>query len=474
MPLLGHDNRGSVVDAGDVVLRCIIQDYLLEAADIYNKYQQLSLYQYGVVETEFLKSEQVLKHKKHVISYPFEWTANMFKDAALFHLSLLKGLDEHGLTLKDALPSNILFDFSRPVFVDFFSIVFKDKLRNELWLLRPGFEGDIRCLVMQQMFMPFFLIPLLLMGRKDYVAARGMLLKRFCNSNQKPPSWRDLWPTLRGRRAFLFRDVIEALRLRKLMAVRNGQDLKQMYRELIALIGSVDVIPPQSGYSVYYEQKKEALAFEDQSGWQDKQKNVCSIIRSLKPKRVLDIGANTGWFSILAESEGAEVVAADIDESAADLLYLKARANKLRILPLKLSFSELEREIYGPVIDEEAYTGKLFLSQPLFLPATTRLKSDLVLCLGLFHHLTLGEGRSIDSVVRVLSGLGGDLVLEFVDLEDDLIRHNPGFFRNLTKYTPATYNIEIVLEAGWKWFKSIVTFDSHPNTRKLLLLRKSI
>src|SRR5262245_5200851 len=56
------------------------------------------------------------------VSYPNEWCAAMFKDAALTYLNLLEELIPRGLTLKDTHPWNLLFEGAKPVYVDFTSI----------------------------------------------------------------------------------------------------------------------------------------------------------------------------------------------------------------------------------------------------------------------------------------------------------------------------------------------------------------
>ena len=59
--------------------------------------------------------EMILEHERiPFVSYPHEWSASMFKEAALLHNALYERLEEHGLTLKDWHPLNILFSGTRP------------------------------------------------------------------------------------------------------------------------------------------------------------------------------------------------------------------------------------------------------------------------------------------------------------------------------------------------------------------------
>ncbi len=66
----------------------------------------------------------VLRHERiPFVSYAYEWSPAMLREAALLALRLLRELATHGLTLTDAAPWNILFHGSEARFIDFSSIV---------------------------------------------------------------------------------------------------------------------------------------------------------------------------------------------------------------------------------------------------------------------------------------------------------------------------------------------------------------
>ncbi|HEY3375029.1 MAG TPA: hypothetical protein VGK02_08220 [Candidatus Aquicultor sp.] len=486
IPIVGYDNNGTVYDGGGFIVRKLAPGYLDIAKGIFDLYKELDLKRYGIVDTDFIETDRLFHHRKYIISYPFEWTANMFKDAIMFHLNLLLELEKHSLTLKDALPSNIVFDFCKPIFVDFLSIVRKDKLQNESWLLDGTNYSDPRFAVFDRMFNPFMLVPLMEIAKNDYASARSMLSERACNCSGTAPRWDDLYPSSAlsslkmlaknlPKRA-LGRSVEPNINYRRVAEVRQLISTKERLsfadftRKMLEFVADTEVTPPKSAYVSYYENKSEAFDITNQSRWENKHKNVYSVVANAKPKRVLDLGANTGWFSILAEKLGAEVISTDIDESSVDSLYLYSRDNKLKILPLVLSFDDLTKEIFGVTYDETGYKGRDFKTNPLFMPATARFRSDLVLCLGLIHHLVLGEGKEISETFKILSKLSQKvLVLEYVDLNDELIKNEPSFFKNLSKYTETNYNIEVMINAGKQYFKDVQVLDSHPETRKLLI-----
>ena len=72
-------------------------------------------------------------------------------------------------------------------------------------------------------------------------------------------------------------------------------------------IEQLNVSVDQSNYSGYYVQKGENFGFEPSEDWLPKQRAVYDALLELRPDSVLDIGSNTGWFSILAAKAGCRL-----------------------------------------------------------------------------------------------------------------------------------------------------------------------
>lgn len=478
-PLLGFDEHGEVHDLGHAIRRKIRQDYKADVARLHGAYQKENLASKGIVETVLLEDGD-LEHRKLVTSYPYEWPANMYKDAVLFHLGLFLELDQAGLTLKDALPNNIVFEHTSPVFVDFLSLVPTGKLKEAAWLRAQDY-ADARFAVVDRMLMPYMILPVLFQARGEYRIARDLLSWRSCNCDGKPPSWGEL---LRPNRRPGFswpRDYLLSLgAAARLLPRRIGNRKKGSERflplmhSLIRQVRGMEVTPPRSAYSSYYDEKKEALSLrEPPSAFPPKQRAVHDLLRARAPGSVLDIGANTGWYSMLAANLGASVIALEEDESCVDILYAQAREQGLRILPLKLAFGDLATQIHGSRTLVPHYDYSQAGPQALYRAGVDRLGADLVLVLGLLHHLVLGEGRSFDAVFETLRRLARKtLVLEFVALDDEKIRDDPGFFPNLRKFDPSNYNLESVVQAGRRHFTAVEVRASHPSTRTILVFDK--
>jgi len=470
-PLLGFDEHGEVSDAGHVVHRTIRQDYKAEVARLYRAYRDGNLAAKGIVDTVLLDDGD-LEHRKLVTSYPFEWPANMYKDAVLFHLGLFTELDKSGLTLKDALPSNILFDHTTPVFVDFLSLVRRENLGEAAWLGAEGY-ADPRFAVARKMLLPYMILPLLFMARGDYRTARDLLSWRSCNCEGTPPAWSELLRPTRRPDPIGFRSYLRSLGVAaEMLPARYGARWRgpgtfpALVRTLQQRVQPADVTPPLSAYSSYYDEKKEAHSFVDESGFLPKQKAVHDLFRARAPRTVLDLGANTGWYSVLAAQSGASVIAMEEDESCVDILYRRAKRQRLKILPLKISFGDLTKTIHCARNLAPAPGA----SDALYRAAVERLGAELVLALGILHHLVLGEARTLDAVFKLLGMLAArTLVLEFVALDDEKIVEEPGFFPNLARFDTSTYNLALVRDAGLRHFARVKLLASHPASRMLLV-----
>jgi len=477
--IIGYDNNGRIVDAGDSIIRIINPEYFRFAEELYHIYKTNNLEKLGIVGTELDAASKKLVHEKHLISYPYEWPAEMYKDAVLFHLNLFIELDRSGLTLKDALPSNILFNFTRPVFVDFLSLVKNGDIGNEKWLVDGVSFADKRFAIVERMLIPFLINPLLAMHDKNYMQARVLLSEGACNV--KPA----------GSKLLEKRNILKALKTRIKRLVSQTQGHKKINELLCSFksnkqlgfvpyiqsvreaVSGLDVAPPSSAYAGYYEGKKENFDFSQRENWGDKQKNIHAILKAEAPGTVIDVGANTGWFSFLAESMGSKVIALDIDEDCVNTIYKMAKKGGNKVLPLLVSFEDLTREIYGKVETGPEYAGRDFKSVPLFLAPVNRFRGDLVLCLGLVHHLVLGAGYELSYVFKILSQMAGkSILLEFVAIDDPLIKGEPSFFKNLGKHTESSYNLDLVIKEGKKFFSDAQVFNSHPETRKLILFKK--
>ena len=175
------------------------------------------------------------------------------------------------------------------------------------------------------------------------------------------------------------------------------------------------------------------------------------ILKKTQPKTVLDLGCNTGRFSILASQHQAKVVSVDSSEDCLEHLYRYAKQNKCHIHPV---FSDL----VSPT-PPFGFLGKQFPSY------AERFRSEMVFCLGLMHHLHISGRQPFSNIAKLLDAVSSKyVVFEYVDVEDDnsaLVQSN----------REIRYSLEDVRRALEKYFK-ITMFDSDRDTRSILLCEK--
>jgi len=456
----GFDNNGQTRLVDGRVMRFVNEPYRATALQLYEAFTANGLDDLGFAETWLTDVNGFMfEHRRYTISFPHEWSGAMLKDSAVFHLELFRALARHGLTLKDALPNNIVFEGPTPKFVDFLSLVETERLGEEAWLPVASTSGqDLRRAVLSEMFERYFFLPLLAHVLRESNVARQILRHQACNTSGARPTARQLYralPMAKRARAWLlvraFRKVIEL-------------PFPAAWERLTTLISSLSVAD-DTDYATYYDRKGENFSLADTDSWLPKQQGVARALAEDRPGSVLDIGANTGWFSRLAASRGAKVFSLDVDDASLNALYRRAKQDGLDILPLHVPFGEIEQ-----ALDQSGHGSE---SAVFFSAPAARLKADMTLMLGLIHHLALGENRQLNAILGVLArSCRKSALVEFVSLDDQLVAGNPGYFRAIGQWSRENYNLQAVIEAARYHFASVEIIPSHPDTRVLLHLRK--
>lgn len=482
------DRQGSVYLDKDNAYRVVKSDHRIDVEEVMRVTEYLRPER--VIETwahddpdlrerlSCTPGDLVLGHKKvGFISYPHEWCATMLKDAALFHLDLSRALFKDSLHLKDAHPWNMLFDAPRFVFVDFTSIVSGNCLFEEEYLssnsLYRGTAENRRLAhlireIFERMFFPYFLLPLIGYANGRSEEMRRRIEETTLNTSSSVMTWGDVvLPNRFSRRsAKNFARVLPlVVRARKCTAkLTRNFDIDEFFRGMRELIEELSVTQGSSGYSSYYQEKGEYDTLDYSDSWNKKQKGVYAAINRDGIGTVLDAACNTGWYALMAAKCGKSVVAFDIDEASVELLYSEVKRTDANVLPLVMN-----------ITSPSAERRSVFDGNCVLLGAESRLQSDSVLALGIVHHLVLGLGLPIDSVIdRLASFSRKQLVVEFVGMEDEKIRDEPEFFRayHNNSNVAERYNLDALLESVRRHYSRVECRPSHPETRTLVICEK--
>jgi hypothetical protein len=259
-----------------------------------------------------------------VISAPREWCGEMWKSAALMIVDLLIELAKCNLFLLDPSPACVLFDGPRPICVNPGSIVPFSALAYRRAMER---------------FSRRFLEPLFLYG-----IGRGRLARTPGRESCEIP--------LDQLGAFQARNERQKTELEALPPQQYLSRLRDAI-EAEAISGPGDGRP-----------SCDDLPLRPCAHWGRQHWSVHSILKDLRPSTVLDLACRSSWIARLAAIEGAESIAADIDEHRVNHVYRRISAEGSSVLPL--------------IID---------LRGSFATDVTERLRADLVVAMGLVQHL---------------------------------------------------------------------------------------
>jgi len=334
-----------------------------------------------------------------IVSYPYEWSFSMLRDAALAHLDVLLAALDEGFTLKDGSAYNVQFVGSRPVFIDIGSF----QPLTGPW---EGYSQFCRTMLYPLLLGAHLGVPFqpLLRGRLDGLRAvevaglfrgltryrpgvlRNVLVQSFLERHASAPTG----------------EVREAL----VSAGYDSRLVAAVARKLRRLVGRLSATRRASHW----------LGYRANSGYgEDDLLAKDGFVReALGPGAphglVLDLGTNDGRYAELAAATADHVVAVDADEAVIDDLYrrLRARGDE-QILPLVLDVADM--------------TGGLGWRGRERVAFDDRCRPDVVLALALVHHLVVGANVPLGEVVDWLAGFGARLVVEFAHPDDPMVRH---------------------------------------------------
>jgi SAM-dependent methyltransferase len=342
----------------------------------------------------------VLRHEVvPFVSYPYEWTFAMLKDAALLQLEILRDALAEDLILKDSSPYNVQWRGSRPVFIDVGSF---ERLREgEPWV---GYRQ----------FCMLFLYPLLLQAFRD-VPFQPWLRGRL--DGITPQECRDLLSARDLLRRGVLGHVVLHARLERGQA-DTSRDVKGELRragfrkELILanvkrlerLVERLDWRPGRTAWSEY-----RALTHYSDADTERKTDFVRAAAARRNWKRVWDLGCNDGRFARIAAEHASSVIAIDSDAAVVDGLYRSLREDENdTILPLVVD-----------LVDPSPGLGWRGAERR---PLAERGTPELTLCLALVHHVSIGGNVPLRDFLAWLRSLDSALVIEFPTRDDPLVQ----------------------------------------------------
>ncbi|GAB3978074.1 class I SAM-dependent methyltransferase [Plantactinospora veratri] len=348
----------------------------------------------------------VLRHERiPFVSYPYEWSFAMLRDAALLHLEILRTAVPAGFTTKDGSAYNLQWRGAEPVFIDVGS--FEPARDGEPWAGYRQFCQTLLYPLLLQAHLGLDFQPWL-RSRIDGIEA-GELRKLFGGTRRFRAGVLKhvhLHDAIQSRYAAASTGAVRA----ELKDAGFSRDLVlATLRALEKLVGRLDWQPPASHWSGYRETCTYSGADREA-----KERFVTEALAEANRSRlVLDLGANDGTYSRLAAGYADYVVAVESDPAVVDQLYRRLRADgERRVLPLVMDLA-----------DPSPGGGWRGVERGSF---AERASADAVLALAVVHHLAIGRNVPLPEIVDWLVGLlpaagsADRLVVEFVHPDDPM------------------------------------------------------
>lgn len=372
------------------------------------------------------------------ISYPYEWSFSMLKDAALLTLTIQKVALQFGMTLKDASSYNVQFIGSKPIFIDTLSF---EKFTGKPWTAYKQF-----CM--------HFLAPIALTSKIDL--RLSALLTSFLDGLHLDLSAKMLPLKSKFNVGLLLHLQSHASSQVNIKSVGTFKDRSISTNSILAIIDSLESTIKSLKYPI------------SKSYWSDYYKNTNYLENGIKEKGILlkkflkqikhstllaDFGANTGNFTDIAKDFADQSLSLDFDPIAIESNYLR-QSKDSSVLPLVINLANP-----SPSIGWGSIERKSFLD---------RAKFETVLMLALIHHLVITENISLNMIAELVSKMCNNLIIEFIPPTDSQIVE----MTQLKKLNESTYSQKLFEESFEKYFKIVTKEMIKTNSRIMYLMKK--
>jgi ribosomal protein L11 methylase PrmA len=338
--------------------------------------------------------------KLDFVSWPFEWSFSALKAAALLHLDVhLKAL-ERGFTLSDASAYNVQFRGARPVFIDHLSF-------------RPYEEGEIW--TGHRQFCEQFINPLVL------AAKAGVMPNAWYRGAQEGLPTADVARLIPLRSKFswsVFMHLVMQARLDRAAVSGAGDiDTKAMSRAKLPKSSLLNMLKGLQHWIAGLKPPERATVWRDyaadnsyaEAEAREKKRLVTEMVADVKPGLVLDLGCNSGDYSVVALEAGArQVVGFDVDFGALEAAFSRSQTQNLNFLPLHFDAA-------NPSPDQ----GWAQMERAGF---DRRARADVLLALAFVHHLAIARNISLPQLLNWLIDRAPEGLIEFVPKEDAMVQ----------------------------------------------------
>ena len=397
--------------------------------------------------------KQLLPEQIHFQSYPFCWSYTQWRKAIIAYLEINKIALNYGMLLKDATPFNFYSKEGRAVLLDTSSFIFFKE--GAPWLAYKQFCSE-------------FLSPIALMHYNGQIWSgmvkanlKGMPLS-FVSKQLPLKSWFNLSCLLHihlhAKYANTEGSVEEENKSKS--KVKEGFTKEKLVSLIDMILGTVKKW--KQAYNInkhwhnYYEKDIESPIYLNQ-----KEEIIKNWLTRLKPKTVIDLGANTGRFSFLAAKQVEQVISIESDYNCVDAIENAIDTGSVKnIVVGQMDLSETTPN-FGVLEKEYSSIFKRV--------SNIHLSPSLVMGLAIVHHLHITNYLSFGQIAEILAKFNSKyLIIEFVPIQDSkvqlLIKNKQ---RDFSSYTQEKFTAALM-----QYFKLVEVKKMGDTDRELLLLEK--
>ncbi len=463
------DTAARVVLEEGIYYRYIFNEYQVEYDHLMHSGLYKALTEKGLMlkhqELEQSQSNFYKKLQPHQIpfqSYPFEWSYGQWRKVLYAYLHINKIALAHGMILKDATPYNFYFEGGRAVLLDTSSFDFFKE--GDPWMAYRQFCSE--------MLSPFALMHYngQRWARITQSHLRGMPLN-FVSKQLPLKSWLNMTCLLHihmhGKYATNDSDNSSlrnsnnkgSEKTEKLVDKQKGFS-KEKIVSLMKMLQSTVV------------NWKQPFAFEKH--WIDYyQKDIASdkylihkeavikdwltqLTNQNKLHSILDLGANTGKFSLISSEYADKVIALEYDDICVDAID-------------KSIVSSKKNNIYCLRMDLAETTPNMGVLEKEFSSIYTRARSSMVMGLALIHHLFISNQLNFNQIASMFNEFSErQVIIEYIPITDEKVQ----FLMKDKQREYADYTEEGFTKALEQYFQIKERIQLEGSERILYLLEK--
>lgn len=342
-------------------------------------------------DSDFSAYKVLLPEQIKLVSYPYEWSNSQWQQVIINFIIINKISLEHGMILKDATPFNFTFQHDKCLLIDTASFEFHNG--EGPWIAYRQF-----CMEM--------LAPFLLMHYNDPVwpvfyrtGITGFPLT-FVSKNLPFKSYFNLTCLLHIHLHARFEN--KTLSTNPAKPGINRQKLKMLLDNLLKPIRHFKQhLNSTNVWSDYYSEHIESTIYIE-----DKTAIITQWLDRIRPVISIDIGANTGKFSMIAANFSSSVYAIDNDSVCVN--NIRADAKDQGVFNINTIIADIAAPTPGLGWNNEEKRSLL-----------KRMKGDMLLALALIHHLCLTRDIPIQFIAKLFSTLTSKFaIVEFIPKSD--------------------------------------------------------